>query len=225
MTLAPVNGLTPVPEHRERLARWLQEWQLYRALADETPAQDPAAPALTLAKAPHSPAVTRGDIRLIHPSFEPADVRYIAVVARGDADDWLVVPFGRLSEPATTEEVRTDRSIPALRVLCPWNRFSMTTTALQRCWLVDRLTDQEADWTGLTLPRKRTGPPLRHPFDPRWDYLEMESEFRQRVCSRRRSQVVYDIASAAELRKAAEDHTPYGSANGSTESEGQDNNA
>jgi hypothetical protein len=225
MTLAPIDGLTPAPEHRELLARWLQEWQLFLALADETSAEDASVPALTLDRPPHSPAVERGDIRLIHPSIEPVDVRYVAVVDQDDAEDWLVIPFGRLSEPATTEEVRTDRNSPTLRVLCPWNRFSVTTTALQRCWLVDRLTDQEAGWTGSALPPERTGPPLRHPLDPRWDYLEMESEFRQRVCSKRRTQVVYDIISSTELRKAAEDQAPYGSENGSAENEGQDNNA
>jgi len=209
----PHNSVPVSPDpDRARLARWLAEWELFRALASATD-DDAGAPTDTprgLSPLTGEAPVTTGDIRLLHPRLEPGGPRYIGVIANTDSNTWIVVPFGLLAEPATPEEVITGRDTPALRVLCPWNQFSMSTTMLQYCWRVDRLTDTETALCQTALPVGRIGPPLRHPLDPRWDYLEMESEFRQRVCSADRGQVTYEIPYPSELRKAAEDGAPYG---------------
>ncbi|MDP6491514.1 MAG: hypothetical protein QGH42_05565 [Kiritimatiellia bacterium] len=219
MTRPPDNIPASPDPSRERLSRWLVEWELLNALTSETAGEtkQPAGRFGTPLPLANEIPVQAGDIRLLHPRFEPDAPRYVAVVANTDMDTWLVIPFGLLSEPATPGEVVTGRNAPALRVLCPWNRFSMSTLMLERCWLADRLTDKEADWCRSTRPPDRVGPPLRHPLDPRWDYLEMESEFRQRVCSRSRGGITYEIAPPSELQKAAEDGVPYGDESDETE--------
>lgn len=227
MTRPPDSIPAPPDPSRERLRRWLAEWKLLNALTSETdgePQQPTGRSGAPLPLANEMP-VQAGDIRLLHPRFEPDAPRYVAVAAARDVDTWLVVPFGLLSEPATPDEVVTGRSTPALRVLCPWNQFSMSTLMLQRCWLVDRLTDREAAWCQSTRPADRVGPPLRHPLDLRWDYLEMESDFRQRVCRRSRGGITYDIASPSELRKAAEDGAPYGEESDDTEPDDESSGA
>ena len=219
MTLPRVNRDQPDPDQTAHLSRWLREWELLQALAPDTPPRPSHTP-LALAGAADPNPVQAGDIRLLHPAIEPNGVRYVAVLCQQRGGDFLVAPFGLLSEPATQDEVTTGRTTPALRVLCAWNRFEMCRDDLQRSWLADRLNDEEchtlltpmvtATATGAaTWPADRTGPPLRHPLDPRWGYLEMESEFRQRACRPTRHGVVYDIG-AGELRKAAETRTPYG---------------
>jgi hypothetical protein len=207
-----------------RLARWLAEWELLKALTPEN-AGGTGPPDRPLPDTPAgstSSPVRSGDIRLLHPLIEPGAVRYVAVTTDDGEDAWFVVPFGLLAEPATPDEVLTRRGTPPLRVLCPWNRFHMSTSMLQRCWLVDRLTDEEATWCRSGLPPDRTGAPLRHPLDPRWDYLEMESAFRQRVCHAAPAGMTYEIPYPSALRKAAEDSTPYGHSIRSTEEEHED---
>ncbi|MBL7077638.1 MAG: hypothetical protein ISS31_09205 [Kiritimatiellae bacterium] len=224
MKHSPDNIPAPPDPNRARLARWLAEWELFQALTPEKVdiAERPAPPLLSLSQPDDTP-VHPGDIRLLHPRFESSIPRYVAVAANTDGDGWHVVPFGLLTEPATPGEVVTRRSAPALRVLCLWNQFSLPTTMLQCCWRVDRLSEEEKAWLQSDLPSHRVGPPLRHPLDPRWDYLEMESEFRQRVSRGTRRQVTYDIT-PSELRKAAEDSAPYGDQDDEPSPEDEDNN-
>ncbi len=220
MTLPRLHSLVPNENHRAQLARWLQEWSLFEALAGETSPGRASCTPLALDHATQNTDNATGDIRLLHPCIEPMAVRYVAVLEPQGGDRWLVAPFGLLSEPATADEVRTDREISALRVLCPWNRFVLTAEMLKQCWLVGQLTEAEQRWTQTEPPVERVGPPLRHPLDPRWDYLEMEAEFRQRACSTQWRQMIYDISTPSELRKAAEDSAPYGS-----EAENEDRNS
>ena len=222
MTVAEQNETPPAPNpDHHRLTRWLHEWKLYLALQAEDVIDHPDHPPLALDTYETEDAIAPRDIRLIHPSLEPTAPRYVAVL-QGWNDRWRVIPFGQLGEPAVRDEIRTDRAAPALRVLCPWNTFIMTTAMLRCCWRVDRLTDAEVAWMA-SPPTARMGPPLRHPFDPRWDYLEMESQFRQRVCNSSREHIQYDIRSGAELPMAAEDRAPYGNATPKTDDTESDN--
>lgn len=209
MTDSPSRENQPHRDSRNCLDRWLQEWRLYLALAEVPEDVDHPPPALTLDGATTPPPVAMGDIRLIHPSMEPTAVRYIAVLNRGSRE-WTVVPFGQFSAPAMEGEIRTDRCEPCLRVLCAWNVFTMSTVQLQRCWQVDHLTAAERGWLTSSPPISRIGPPLRHPLDPRWDYLEMESQFRQRITAVRTHEVNYEIPAPHELPLAAEDRAGYG---------------
>ncbi len=189
--------------------RWYYEWELYKTLAGT----DTSAAARTQRQRWHAitpaPTVTKSDIRLLHPQIEPSAVRYVAVLAPHGDTAWLTVPFGQLSLPATPDEIHTDRTSPALRVLCGWNRFIIPTAALQQSWRVGTLTAEEMAWLA-SPPPERTGPPLRHPADPRWDYLEMESEFRERVRIASQTQTTYEIPYPHVLRRAAEDGPHYG---------------
>ncbi len=211
MTLPAFHSLTPNSHQRNRLSRWLREWNLLKAFETDRTVEYAAGPVQTLDENSQNSQITAGEIRLLPPDLEPSAVRYIAILDRQAKGRWLVVPFGLLSEPATPEEVLTDREAPALRVLCPWNRFTMDAGLLQRCWQVGQLNAEEENWLQTTPPSDRAGPPLRHPLDPRWDYLEMESKFRQRVCAATRRRIIYDISPPADLLKAAEDSPPYGS--------------
>ncbi len=216
----------PDPHHRHQLARWVQEWHLFNALCEDTStAVAPAATPVPDDRSTDSP-IAPGDIRLLHPSIEPMMARYVTVLEQHHGSQvWLVIPFGMLSQPATPEEVRTERRGPLLGVLCAWNRLTIANHILQRCWRVGRLTDKEMVWLRSAPPANRVGPPLRHPLDPRWDYLEMESEFRQRVCTAAAPPVTYDIPYPPELRRAAEDSAPYGSEEDQTEDDNRNNDA
>lgn len=220
MTLPHVRHEQGNPEHHSRLSQWLGEWALFRALAPDASSAEDHRPT-PLATPSDRTAVQPGDIRLLHPSIEPNAPRYVAVIESAGREGWRVAPFGLLAEPATPEEVATGRTAPGLRVLCAWNRFDMPASSLQTCWLADRLSEAEQDVLLTPLrgspvegsaawPPERVGPPLSHPLDPRWDYLEMESELRHRASQTPRRGVVYDIGDG-ELRKAAEGRAPYGS--------------
>jgi len=221
MTLPVITRQPPDPAAQRRLRAWIAEWELL--LATESEATSPTAPVtggpLHLQKSDQTVPLQAGDIRLLHPALEPHALRYVAIVAPQGTTAWIVVPLGLLAEPATPGEFQTDHSAPPLRVLSVWNRLPIPADALQRCWLVDRLTSDELAWlqTAIdpedkraTIPPLRTGPPLRHPLDPRHDYLDREAQFRQNVLTTLAPQVHYDIHSADALLKAAEDHAPYG---------------
>jgi hypothetical protein len=78
------------------------------------------------------------------------------------------------------------REAAPLRVLCAWNARRMTPAQLADSWYVDDLSDEELGEAAALLQhlrfgqpvpdplRGRTGPPLRHPADPRHEYLEEE---------------------------------------------------
>ncbi|NQU40398.1 MAG: hypothetical protein HQ523_10635 [Lentisphaerae bacterium] len=233
MTLPSITRLPATPTDRQRLADWIAEWTLLLATESNGELETPPAtrPSLQLHVLSDAAPIQTGDIRLLHPEIEPTALRYVAVVAPHSATAWTVLPFGLLSEPATPDEIRTDRTPPPLRVLCPWNRLQITTAHLQRCWLADQLTPEEAMWLGSALsmhgehaphPPERTGPALRHPLDPRHDYRAREAAFRQRLTATVASPLRYDTTiNPSALLKAAEDRAPYGTAERKPPPEGE----
>jgi hypothetical protein len=167
----------------ERLARWLQEWELDLAMRESghrelLTARPDSVPQL-------GPEPREGQIRLMHP-FNPstrARPVYVAVLAAMGRGMWRVAPYGRFAEPAFPGEWRTRRKIPCLRVICLWNARALNGKALRRSWVVHGMTRAEqrdacACYGGVSLPAPRatrTGPPLIHPFDPRHRYREEEA--------------------------------------------------
>ncbi len=199
------GSLSPSPspdgDQQTRLACWLHEWRLFMVLSESTLSEDTSFPNAGSPVFRHDEngdesLFALGDILLLHPAMEPSTPRYIAILEMRANNTCLAIPFGLMSAPAIPEEIRTDR--------------------LAYCWRIDQLTGEERDWLLTGAPGDRTGPPLRQPTDPRWDYLEMESEFRQRVSGRRDQTVTYDISEAVRLQKAAEDGVPYGRDNNIT---------
>jgi hypothetical protein len=172
---------------RDRLERWLREWEADRRLPIPdlpNPAPLPPDPASTQTPVP-------GSIWLLHPSVTPAATRpvYISILQPADrsAGQLDVAPFGRFAEPALPGEWLTGRTTPALRVLCPWNSAAMSVAAIQRGWPVDQLTATEQEhalavWAHVREDRplpeslgQQVGPPLVHPLDPRWEYRDEEA--------------------------------------------------
>lgn len=176
----------PADVRVRRLAEWLREWAIDRALRGE-----PAGPAPEMHGAPASyddiPAV--GDIRVLHPASAPSAERplHVALLDRAPSGAWLVAPFGRFANPASPGEWLTGRRVAALRVLCPWNVRWMPPATILRSWRAGRLTPRERDGALRVLEASRngmppepaveaqTGLPVVHPDDPRRVYEDEES--------------------------------------------------
>jgi len=198
MSKLPSIRTIPAPAwQRDRLDRWLLEWQIDRALVDseDEPASDleyPQAedtPAAEVAPFSAEPAVSTGQVRLFSPRVCSPDTRpvYFAVLGREEGG-FLLAPYGRFSEPAIPGELLTGREAMPLRVLCLWNARKLPVETASESWFIDDLSENEMREAtavlghagrGDELPegiRERVGPPLQHPLDPRIDYLEEESE-------------------------------------------------
>ncbi len=175
--------------HRRMLADWLNEWRIDRTLRqDEADIRFRAKRSVLLYE---TGAVREGQIRLFHPFTDATaeNLRYLAVLRKGDEGNWLAAPFSRFGTPAVPGELKTGRNVHPLRTLCVWNARTLPLATLARSWIVDRLTPRQVDHAlaihaflmeGRELSEsllRRTGPPLIHPLDPRFEYLDEEREW------------------------------------------------
>ena len=184
--LPEVRIIRSSAHHRQMLADWLNEWRIDRALR-----QDEAEISLMAKRSVllyETGAVREGQIRLFHPFTDvtAANLRYLAVLRKGDKGGWLTAPFSRFDTPAVPGELKTGRNVHALRTLCVWNARALPLATLVRSWIVDRLTPRQVAHAlaihaflaeGKVLSAsllRRTGPPLVHPLDPRFEYLDEE---------------------------------------------------
>jgi len=195
MSRLPEIRILPAPEwQRRRLAEWLSEWRIDRILREVAEDRQPAPEKRRIEGSGHraeerSPGIPdTGRIMLLRPDSAATCRRpvYVAVLARPDADSFIVAPYGRFSVPATPGELLTGRESAPLRVLCLWNAGHVKSGVLARSWHVDGMSRDELQ-DALTvlesvrsgeLPEKlvpRIGPPLVHPADPRHDYEAEES--------------------------------------------------
>ena len=213
---------------RRRLMAWLREWELDRLLPHDAPPADQPdrsarhRPVLSYVAAPIPTPLFAGEIRLLPPlSGDTATMRrpaYVALLQPLDGARWQVAPFGRFAAPAVPGEWATGRKSLHLRVLCVWNAGPLAASLLHAGWRAGRLTAAErhavtvlqAAQTGAPLPlavARRVGPPLVHPLDPRYDYLDEERRLWLDLPS------TADTAPAwtdGELARAAEKKAPYG---------------
>lgn len=192
----PALNLDPAPEwQKERLARWLAEWEIDRSLADEAGGRsnvpdDRNHPGVGDMARPLSgePEVSAGQIRLLAPDICGCErLVYVAVLRREPDGRFLFAPFGRFSEPAVPGELLTGRDTVCLRVLCLWNAQTVSADILGRSWLADELTGPEIKEAMAVYSHvieggdldseleKRTAPPLIHPADPRHFYKDEEN--------------------------------------------------
>ncbi len=185
-----------VARWRNQLAAWMAERAVEAWLRD--PEEDAAASAEEPAEAvvPQRLYILQreaearwavGDIVLLRP-LEGA-VRwgpvYGVLLEPAGPGQWLLVPFSRYATPAVPGEWKTGLVPDALRVLCLWN--ARETGA--GIFLPGRIKKMDARWVentqalyrhvmnGDPLPDKdivHFGPPLHHPADERYDYLEEE---------------------------------------------------
>lgn len=171
---------------RLHLSAWLAEWQIDQDLGESD--VDDAAALIPSHAAYQKPSAEIGDIWLAGPIAGEVRPLYMLVVAA--IDDTLVwVPFSPFSTPALPGEWKTGLRAMPLRVLCFWNaRAADGRSAVCKGWKVKRLTAAQLsgaqsvwNWVkgqGNLSPaiRKRIGPPLVHPADPRHRYREQEWE-------------------------------------------------
>lgn len=209
---------------KERLARWLHEWQLDRHLRhccdeDAEAAYRPAAG--REGGAGSGPPCEAGQVRLLHPGNRGAWHMpvFVALLKKVGASAFLVAPFSRFAEPALPAELLTGREAHPLRVLCLWNARSVPRDVVDPGWYVDTLAPEEIESAlavcsaaeGGPLPAGlagRTGPPLVHPEDPRQVYVRRE-RLRMNLVLREEA-TVYPMPNVADLPLAAEDRDTYG---------------
>jgi len=176
--LPPVEQGAASDKQRERLARWLAEWELDRALREEEVDRSGAAPKRVrdgdtsgsrekeggrngkpFRSAPGGDDAdpAPGQIRLLPPSMPGAGERpvYVLVLAAEGTNGFVLVPFGRFAGPAVPAELLTGRDEPFLRVLCVWNVIRLTADSARRTWLAGSVDDEELG-TALAVYRHET---------------------------------------------------------------------
>jgi hypothetical protein len=171
----------PPSSFREALAAWLAERVLDQSLAEDPPPR-------VLRRAVHydeKPVLPKpGEVYLLRPTHANWGPVYVLVLEPAPAG-WRVVPFGRYATPAVPGEWATGLEAVPLRVLCGWNSRVVRPEVLlpgvvkrmapKR--LVDFISMYRHIMTRAPAPKKSSvslGPPLIHPADPRYAYLDEE---------------------------------------------------
>lgn len=175
---------------REQLAAWLAERDLERLLGEEsTPREAQLAAGLRyVPRARAADRVREGDVVLLCPDAAVAwGPVYVVLLDVASENHWRAIPFGRYATPAVPGEWQTPLMATPLRVMCFWNargvaRSQFLPGPVKRCApkLLDQIRriDRHVNEGAPLEPReaKRLGPPLIHPADPRYAYLEEERE-------------------------------------------------
>lgn len=176
---------------RKQLRSWLEYWRADLLLRENEPiaAENYSA---TIPDVPESEEHREGDHEIGEIVLMPPDTlgtaalpRYVVVVAVRESDWREVIPFSRFPAPATTGELITTREELALRVLCLWNKHRVETSRLSKGWTVGKIDEKDLklieDWGDILVDgyvpqelQTRTGAPLEHPADPRFQYLDEE---------------------------------------------------
>jgi hypothetical protein len=191
------------PWQAERLERWQAQWELYETLMHEVGAEPQASDVPASAPtpgpgsfmpqdlvAPWDTTIRQGEIRLLpaHLSgFRPhLEVLVLGKWGGENSSEWLVAPYGPLSEPADPSELLTGREEDGLEVLCLWNGRIVPDAILAESWVTDETEPEEvadalAVWThfmlGDPLPlhlRSVVGPAMSGPEDSRHRYFACE---------------------------------------------------
>ncbi|MGA0333771.1 MAG: hypothetical protein ACO3N7_08075 [Kiritimatiellia bacterium] len=192
-----------------KLQRWLEEYALDRVLQTGLSGKlEASCPDFS-----QEPAPAEGQIRL-WPAREREMSPCYGVLFSAGYSKWRVFPFSEFSMPATPEEWKLRDGGPA-RVLQGWNVRVIDQAAARQSWCVDCISDAEMFgvnrwWLEISAGELRCGeqqgPPLRHPLDPRYEYLDAEG-FRVDACI---GEARPGYPAAPELKKAAEPPESYG---------------
>jgi len=224
---------------RRQLSAWLHEWNLEQRLRGVDMGAQGRAAESGLPAAPSNAYPRQGDIapgRIIllrpRPGATHARPVYVLLLAELENGICLVAPFGRFSVPALPGEWRTGRKAAPLRVLCLWNTRGVLRSVLEAGWPAARMSALkmrqafaichgiwQSDAPG-PAPGRNVGPPLRHPLDPRHEYIAEELDLMDAATAIPGSPsarqpagspfpALYDWKPEA-LRLAAEQKTGYG---------------
>jgi len=173
---------------QQKLAAWLRERKLDQQLGgDEAEYRQNAPFPYEMRKQPEG-AFAAGDIAILRPS--PSAMShgpvYGLMLESAGFDSWLMIPFSRYPHPATPGEWATQHTSVLLRVLCFWNARTVFSSAC----LPGRAAHLDTEMlaavsvayssfmraSGKTSQPERFGPPLIHPADPRYEYLDEERD-------------------------------------------------
>jgi hypothetical protein len=215
--LPPLHPTSKNEQLQRKLKDWLVEWNTEQVMAEKLSSAIPVhAPPV------HGADLTPGCILLLCPTSRPlsARPRYIAILDTHHDDPKLVAPFSRFSTPATPGELDLGGESLLTRVLCVWN--ARLCSMLPSGWMVGTLTEQERlnalEVYASLIENKpveaflhdQIGPPLQHPLDPRWEYLDAERDWVDLCLSGKR---IHPLSiyqrSSTPLPKAAEHRANY----------------
>ncbi len=193
--MLPRLNLRESDDHqRERLARWLVQWELDQLLTSAN--AEPDSPATGTAKSDELPITDlseerpakTGQVRLLAPHLLPASCGpvYVCILREDSVHSFLLAPFGRFSEPCLPGELLFEHRPTGMCVLCLWNAIEASRQLLQQTWLVDEMSSREHGDATAVLKSLKTGEKLPdrlarqvgsrpwHPDDPRHDYAARE---------------------------------------------------
>jgi len=169
-----------------KLAAWLRERQLDQRLGEHKAESEQETPLLYELSRPTSSLFKPGDVVILRPSHKTIQHGpvYGLLLASADEDSWRFVPFSRYQHAAVPGEWATHHHSVLLRVLCFWNArsvFSMDCLPKRAAHFmgthVTEVNDaHDAFVSGVSSTSDRFGPPLIHPADPRYEYLDEERE-------------------------------------------------
>ena len=198
---------------QKKLELWMQDYALQKQLEVEVATGNGGGESPDFSQ---EPAPAEGQIRL-WPAVETQWPPMYGLLMRAGYGRWRVFPFSELATPATPGEM-TVRQDPPVRVLQGWNARELQQAGVLESWFVDLVPDEKLFqvnlwWLCLEAGselsgdlRTLCGPPLRHPLDPRHDYLDSEA-CRADICLGE-TPAIYKVS--AELKKAAEPEGDYG---------------
>jgi len=210
----------------EKLRLWLVEWSTDRMLNGSDSEELPRhwTPASTSGRSLKS--AKPGQIYLLSPETAALArrLRYMAILDRRSDGAIMMAPFSRFGVPATQGELRTGRREMHLRVLCLWNARWIRKVCLPagwhvanmgRCLLASAMNVHHAFTEDAPVScdlKDLIGPSLKHPLDPRHEYIAEEKhwldEYLERPLIKESLQYVYP--STEILSMAAESRARYG---------------
>jgi hypothetical protein len=180
-----------------RLAEWLDEWRLYRALAAED--DETGCPEVLVPRTARIRTLRVRDIVLLDPRIAPPGARalFLGILDSRECEVHAA-PFGPLSLPGFTGELALpERPVP-LRVLCLWNARWLDAARVAQGWKCGRLSAVEyrgarkvwQAWHEGRVPPKPwielVGPPWIRPDDPRREYEQAEADLMDTVATSER---------------------------------------
>jgi hypothetical protein len=176
---------------QKQLAAWLAERELDLLLRDDEQGADDVPAAKNLRynlKLKPAETVREGDVVVLRPAagadWSPV---YVLLLDGPSSESWLGIPFSRYATPAVPGEWQTNFTATPLRVLCFWNMNTVTRSnfipgAVKHCTpaeVAEIIKIRECIARGEVIDSregKQFGPPLIHPADPRYEYLDEERE-------------------------------------------------
>ena len=166
-----------------KLKRWMEEYVLDQRMGEEKLCEFEKVGDVDFSGEPEA---EENQIRL-WPAVREGDQPLYGLIRPDGYDRWRVFPFSPYAFPAMPDELLI-REDPPVQVIQGWNTRSVPSGQVEKSWRVADLPVEKAFllerwWVMVqsgTLPSERfgedIGPELRHPLDPRFEYMDFERE-------------------------------------------------